>query len=1219
MRSLKLSLAPAPPGGRGRPRAWLAAGVALGIVALARPQWGRVEQPVFDQSREIVLALDLSRSMLTADVSPSRLERAKLLVASLLDHLEGERVGLVSFAGTAFLQSPLSADCEVLREFLPSLGPDFLPDDGTDYGAMIDTAAQSFTSDGPSDRFLIVLSDGGATDEDWRSHIPKLADKGIRVIGLGIGTAEGGLIPDGSGGFLKDGSGAVVMSRLEGANLRELCDRTGGAYRAAGNWVDLAGLLRATVEAGRKGRFVDRSTLRYVERFQWLLAPALVCLLVSFWRELPARPKPRIVQLGEGGARPAAGAATALALLIAALHPAPARAGATAAETPSPGVLLGRIVGRLSVQDTASALDCVEFGRQTVTWGRDLRTGGKPVPAGPVQDALEAADKGEAMNPKATDWGKLRAELKALLQPPDEQRKPPPVQQKQQQQQEQRSRQESKQEQDRQPQNQEGQARSESPPKSQQTAAFRGAPAGAAAAPAAARGHPAGRRDARTSPRGPGGGRSGPGRPAAETRPDSQPGLARPAFPDARKQRTAPAHRKERQAVVIFPRAFPAVALLSLGLLGLPPARAQSIRWDPPAGTLAVGQTTALQLVCENCEPKDAPVPPKVDGLTLSFAGQSSKMAFENGVYSHSVIYGYAALLARRQAIEIPSFTIETDKGAMRVPAARFEPGGATVGSGGQALESAANSRLEAEPSSVWAGEVFGLAYSIQAGRDYYPDFGHGMFDWNPDPLVVEDWSQPEPFEARAGSELQTGLVRHSRAVASKPGRFQLNPANHLVNLSVGVSGFGFFQQRQYQQFSVTSAAPTIDVRPLPPAPDGFKGAVGQFKLISKVVPVRAAIGDPVTWTLELGGTGNWPEISCPAGAAAVEGFPGDPAPGQADPLPGAALRRQAHRGRRPGPDPRGHLRAAGRLVRLLQPADRRLRDHDGRCRDRDRDGPGRRGFRRRPAGSGGRRRARGAGRAFGSPAALRDPARSPARFGNRRRSRGRGRSRRPAGRPICRPSRVLARARAAAGATDRSPSAPAGGPGPDRRHHRPDPQRSRFAAGRTPRPAPRLAARLGRGVGNSPRRAPGRRDLRPRMDRPLGRGRPRSLRPAGAAARGLGRSRKRRTGRKNPSRHFPRGSCSCRATSPRSSSCSPRSALPPSARAPTRPPITGEERSPRRNGDGAMRQPGSRRRGPRGTTSRSRWRSRTAGRRLRRRPPPPSSRTPAARRWAGS
>ena len=469
MRALKLSLAPAQPGGRGRPRAWMAAGVALGIVALARPQWGRVEQPVFDQSREIVLALDLSRSMLTADVSPSRLERAKLLVASLLDHLEGERVGLVSFAGTAFLQTPLSADCEVLREFLPSLGPDFLPDDGTDYGAMIDTAAQSFTSDGPSDRFLIVLSDGGATDEDWRSHIPRLTDKGIRVIGLGIGTAEGGLIPDGSGGFLKDDSGAVVMSRLEGANLRELCDRTGGAYRAAGNWVDLAGLLRATVEAGRKGRFVDRSTLRYVERFQWLLAPALVCLLVSFWRELPARPKPRIVQLGEGGARPAAGAAAALALLIAALHPAPARAGATAAETPSPGVLLGRIVGRLSVQDTTSALDCVEFGRQTVTWGRDLRTGGKPVPAGPVQDALEAADKGEAMNPKATDWGKLRAELKALLQPPDEQRKPPPEQQKQQQQQqEQRSRQESKQEQDRQPQNQDRQARSESPPKSQQ-------------------------------------------------------------------------------------------------------------------------------------------------------------------------------------------------------------------------------------------------------------------------------------------------------------------------------------------------------------------------------------------------------------------------------------------------------------------------------------------------------------------------------------------------------------------------------------------------------------------------------------------------------------------------------------------------------------------------------------------------------------------------------
>jgi Ca-activated chloride channel family protein len=126
-----------------RPRFWLCAGLALAVVALARPQWGRVEEQVFDQSREILLAVDLSRSMLAQDVKPSRLDRAKLLIQSLLERLEGERVGLVVFSGTAFLQSPLSADYEILREFPPALNPDYLPEGGTNYRALLDTTVQA--------------------------------------------------------------------------------------------------------------------------------------------------------------------------------------------------------------------------------------------------------------------------------------------------------------------------------------------------------------------------------------------------------------------------------------------------------------------------------------------------------------------------------------------------------------------------------------------------------------------------------------------------------------------------------------------------------------------------------------------------------------------------------------------------------------------------------------------------------------------------------------------------------------------------------------------------------------------------------------------------------------------------------------------------------------------------------------------------------------------
>lgn len=305
--------------------------------------------------------------------------------------------------------------------------------------------------------------------------------------------------------------------------------------------------------------------------------------------------------------------------------------------------------------------------------------------------------------------------------------------------------------------------------------------------------------------------------------------------------------------------ALAAAALLAgLGALR---AAAQSVRWDPAGGSLAVGQVTTLQLTFDGCEPKGTPSLPNVDGLTLQYSSQASNISWINGDWSRSTVYTYAALLNKRQAVEIPSFSVETTKGSLTVPAVRFQPTDATVGGTGQSLESAASSVLEGPPRAVWAGQVFGLTYRIDAAQSYYPDFGHGAFSWNADPLVAEDWSQPQPFSRAAGGETRTGFVYHSRAIARKPGHFRLNPVNQLVNLSVGVTGFGFFQQRQYQQFSVSSDTPSLLVNPLPPPPPGFSGAVGDFKLTSKVVPQSISVGEPVTWTLELSGTGNWPDI----------------------------------------------------------------------------------------------------------------------------------------------------------------------------------------------------------------------------------------------------------------------------------------------------------------------------------------------------------------------
>ena len=439
--SLNLKLSPSTTASASRVRFWLFAGTSLAVFALARPQYGRLEEPVFDQSREILLAIDLSRSMLAPDVKPSRLERAKLLIQSLLEKLEGERVGLVVFAGTAFLQSPLSADYEILREFLPALGPDYLPQGGSNYGALLDASLQAFSHTNAADRFLMILSDGEATDDDWKKRTEELKKKNIRVLGLGVGTPGGAMLPDGTGGFVKDERGAVVLSKLESGTLQELATATGGIYRDASGWLDLAGLVKETVEAGRKGQFLEKNTIRLAERFQWPLALGLWCLLVSFYAEFPVRPRPRDLKLTPHPRTPppvptvprpltTAVASLALCSLVIghwALGIPPAKPAASApaspADTPPPASeALAKIIGRVAAAESRTARDWAELGRETVTWGGRLQSEQQPIPEGPVRDALAAVDAGAKLDANTADWPKLREELAALLKKSEEQK-----------------------------------------------------------------------------------------------------------------------------------------------------------------------------------------------------------------------------------------------------------------------------------------------------------------------------------------------------------------------------------------------------------------------------------------------------------------------------------------------------------------------------------------------------------------------------------------------------------------------------------------------------------------------------------------------------------------------------------------------------------------------------------------------------------------------------
>jgi len=462
--SLTSDLSAAKNSGRMRWRLWL--GLALTIVAFARPQWGKLEEPSFDQSREIIIALDLSRSMLSEDVRPSRLERAKLLVSSLLERLNGERVGLEVFSGTAFLQSPLSADYEILREFLPDLNTRFLPEGGTDYTSLLKTTLTAFGATNSADRYLIILSDGEATDDNWKPLASDLKTKGIRVIGLGIGTNAGAMIPDGTGGFVKDERGAVVLSKLESTTLQQLATETNGIYADASAWVDLAQLIQSTVETGRKGSFVEHSNVRLAERFQWALAPAVLLLLWSFWQEYPVHPRLRDVKLvpshdfedqkakiGNRLIPSTLSSISPLLLLIAytlSLITFVPHARAEEKETPV-AETLSKLVASYSQRENLAARDYAEFARTTITYGQRLQASKKDVPAGPVNDALAAVEAGRNLDAKAADWTALQRDLEALLKKKEE---PPPKEQPQQKKPEQQKEQQQNSSQQNQPQNQ---------------------------------------------------------------------------------------------------------------------------------------------------------------------------------------------------------------------------------------------------------------------------------------------------------------------------------------------------------------------------------------------------------------------------------------------------------------------------------------------------------------------------------------------------------------------------------------------------------------------------------------------------------------------------------------------------------------------------------------------------------------------------------------------
>ena len=287
-----------PPSGAGRMtlrRILLVSGLIAIVFALAGPRWGFQWEDVERRGVDLVVALDLSRSMLAADAKPDRLTAAKREIRDLMELLGGDRVALVAFAGTSFIQCPLTLDYHAFELFLDEMDPDWVPIGGTDLAGAVRTSIEAFPENERSGRAVLLITDG----EDHSGKLQLAAEDarkaGVHVFVVGMGDPQGAPIPDGHGGFVKEG-GKVVLSKLDEPALKELTLTTEGTYvRSVAGDLDLRRIYLEDIKGTLQARELSSSRQRrWEERFQWALLPALLLLVLEGLTGPPRRKDPRM-------------------------------------------------------------------------------------------------------------------------------------------------------------------------------------------------------------------------------------------------------------------------------------------------------------------------------------------------------------------------------------------------------------------------------------------------------------------------------------------------------------------------------------------------------------------------------------------------------------------------------------------------------------------------------------------------------------------------------------------------------------------------------------------------------------------------------------------------------------------------------------------------------------------------------------------------------------
>jgi Ca-activated chloride channel family protein len=259
--------------------------IAAMVLGVANPQIGSKYEEVKREGFELIIALDISNSMMAEDLEPNRLERAKQAISKLIDQLKSDKIGIIVFAGQAYVQLPLTTDYAAAKLFLSTVSTDIVPTQGTAVGSAIDLAIKSFGEKQDKNRSIIIITDGENHEDDAIQQATTAVEGGITVHAIGVGSPDGTPIPvyvnGKKAGFRKDNQGNTVITKLNETMLQQLAAAGKGVYIRGNNLSSGMKTLLEEINKMEKKEFDSKMFTDYEDRFQYLLAAALLFLLAE--------------------------------------------------------------------------------------------------------------------------------------------------------------------------------------------------------------------------------------------------------------------------------------------------------------------------------------------------------------------------------------------------------------------------------------------------------------------------------------------------------------------------------------------------------------------------------------------------------------------------------------------------------------------------------------------------------------------------------------------------------------------------------------------------------------------------------------------------------------------------------------------------------------------------------------------------------------------------